>query len=391
MTGSRVVELHDRELRLVAALAQHPMDDAGVARVRALATRSVDWDRLRRIARRNGLAPLLFWNANQVCRDLVPPATLARLRDHFARNSALNAVRTAQLLDLLSLLKRRGVDAVPYKGPAAAVSQYGNVGLREFSDLDLLVRERDVWVAADAMESSGFSPDYEVAPAWRAAFLRDDYVQMFRRDAGRTLVELHWRVAPRSFGVPIDADDLWPRLQHAEVQGVSVLMPSVEDQLLLLTVHAARHGWDKLEAVAGVAALLRQHDDINWPMVWNLASRMRCRRMVMFGLLLAHCLLDVPLPASMPDTARFRSFDRIARLVVLQMAASDAASPEGWPLLALHLQLRDRSIDGARQLFRQISITKPIDRASFPLARPMSFAYPLVRAFRIVRKYGFNH
>ena len=44
-----------------------------------------------------------------------------------------------KLLEILALLDREGVRAIPFKGPTLAVKAYGDLTLRPFSDLDIFV------------------------------------------------------------------------------------------------------------------------------------------------------------------------------------------------------------------------------------------------------------
>ena len=61
-----------------------------------------------------------------------------------------------QLSTLLRNFKAAGIPAIPYKGPALAATAYGNVGLRVFGDLDILIQKEDVPRAADMMTALGY-------------------------------------------------------------------------------------------------------------------------------------------------------------------------------------------------------------------------------------------
>ena len=128
-------------------------------------------------------------------------------------------------------------------------------------------------------------------------------MQSFNRDDGRTVIELHWGVAPRSFGVRFGADDIWPKLEPMALQGATVRMPCLEDLLLMLCVHGGRHIWDKLEGVAAVAELMRRQPALDWTDIWERSRRMHCRRMLEVAVRLAHGLFDVPMPAELEGAA----------------------------------------------------------------------------------------
>lgn len=342
-----------------------------------------DWSRLLRLAHRHRLAPLLYRVLQAAGPAGLPATVLAELRDHGTRSHALSAVLWGELLQVVNRLRDAGVPAIAYKGPAAALTLYGDLGLRQFSDLDILVRRGDVWRAAAVLEAAGFEPDFVVPPSLRDSALRDEYVLMFR--GGRTLLELHWGVARRAFGTPLDEDALWARARTVSHQGADVRVPSDEDHLVLACVHASRHGWDKLEAVVSVATLAGR-EGLDWTYVASLAGRMHARRMVQSGLDLARGLFGVPVPASLLPVR-----PATLRTIVARMASDDGPSGPGWQRLVLQLRLKDSVRDRARQCVRQLLTPSGGDREVVKLPRALSFAYPLVRAVRLVRKYGFSN
>jgi hypothetical protein len=359
-------------------------------RLRALAAGPLRWARLLALAERHGLGPLVAWHLPRACADLVPDGTLARMRDALQKKTALAVLLTGELHRLLGGFDARGIDAIPFKGPALAARLYGHVARRPFGDLDILVREEDVWRASEVLEAAGFVADFEIPEARRAAVLRDEYVRLFRRAGGRLIVELHWAIARRSFAVRFDEATLWRRVRREVLQGRAVLAPSDEDLLLLLCVHGARHTWDRLEGVASVAELLRGSPALDWGHVWRQADSMRCRGMVTFALLLAHGVFGCPLAAEAAEAASPARI-RMARTVVAEWLADEAPAPAFVRQAAFQLRLKDSYGDRARSCALVLLTPTPDDWDGVALPGPLALAYPLVRAFRVARKYGFAH
>jgi hypothetical protein len=359
-------------------------------RLRALAAGQLDWDRLLQLAQRNGLSPLLYSHLNQICAESVPAAQFAFLRDYFQKNSAFALLLAGELMQLLRTFSEHGIKAVPYKGPAIAVKLYGNLALRQFGDLDILVRESDVWRASELIEARGFTPHFNIPETKRTAFLRLSYVQLFRRDAGRTLIELHWSIAPRFFGVKFDASAFWKRLEPLSIQGASTFSPCAQDLLLMLCVHGAKDCWERLEWVAAIAELLRRTQDLDWERVWRQAHEMRCRRMLELGLLLAQGLFDAQLPEKFAVLGQSRELLRLATQVSKNFCRADAHSATFSERVRFHLQLKDSFAEKIRHCVRLAATTTPVDWAALPLPGTLSFAYPLLRAVRLTRKYGLN-
>jgi len=58
-------------------------------------------------------------------------------------NAARNVFLTNKLFEILNLFKKNDILALPFKGPVLAESVYGDLSLRQFVDLDILVHNHD--------------------------------------------------------------------------------------------------------------------------------------------------------------------------------------------------------------------------------------------------------
>ncbi len=378
------------ETDLLVQTARVSIDAGGLDRIRDLTARELNWDQLLSLALRNGLLPLLSFHLNHISGVTVPPERSRFMRDYFEKNSAFNLLMSGELLRILKVFELQGIRAQPYKGPAMAVRLYGNLSLRQFCDLDILVREKDVWRATELLTAEGFEPHFDIPTRKQEAFIRLGYVRLFRRDGGRTLIELHWRTAPRFFGVRLDADGLWQRLETIKILGTDVLSPSPEDLLLMLCVHGAKDSWERLEWVAGIAELLRNTPEMNWEEVWVRGRQMGCEGMLLLGLLLSYDLLDAPLPAGALDRIRkSRKLSTIGGDIAGKFFSQERPTFGFSARLAFHLALKDTTRDKLRYCSRLALTTTPVDWA-MPVPRAFSFAYPLLRAARLTRKYVFT-
>jgi hypothetical protein len=375
----------DRETLLLLDCARATIEPETADRIRARVTAGLNWDRLLTLAQRHGLAPLVYAHLSQICAASVPTDTLAFLRDYSQRNTAYVVLLTGELVRLLKMLEANGVVAVPYKGAALALKLYGSVARRQFADLDILVRKRDVWEAGRLIEAEGFEPVVPIPEAMRARLLRHAYVRTFHHGGSRTLLELHWDIAERYWAVRFDVDAMWRRLEPMTLPGATAYVPCAEDLLLLLCVHRVRHESDKLEGIASLAELLRRTPDLDWPRVWRQSEEMHCRRILEFGLLLAHGLFDVPLPPQAAAVSRSRALLAMARTTVRDLVADDPPPRTGRRKVSFQLGLKDSRADQARYWARALTST-PDDWAMLRLPEPLSFAYPLVRAVRLARK-----
>src|SRR5258708_4194656 len=149
MVSSALAVTNQPELELLLCCARVSMDAERAMKIETLLAHPINWERVLHLAEINKLVPLLHYHLHAIRPDAVPIAILSGLRDRALAIATSNLQRTGELLRSLSLLESHGISAIPMKGPALAASAYGNLGLRHYNDLDILVRERDVIEARD--------------------------------------------------------------------------------------------------------------------------------------------------------------------------------------------------------------------------------------------------
>ena len=172
-TDGRQIELElSPEISLLLACACTRVDQKTAERIKEAAQRSLDWDRLIKASLTHGLMPLLYENLSTHCADIVPPIHLNQLRDLFQMNAARSVLLTGELFNILDRFATEGIEAMPYKGPAIAISIYGRLALRQFSDLDILVRKRDVWRCQQLLISRGYEPHFNITERQLPSFLK---------------------------------------------------------------------------------------------------------------------------------------------------------------------------------------------------------------------------
>lgn len=305
------------EQRALLACLRAPLGEAEAQALRELCEGELDWDVLLGLAKRHRVQPLVFWSLQAMGWVSVP----AHAREHLGAAFHIHASHTfalaRELLHVGELLHQAGVPMVSLKGPTLALSAYGSVALRQFGDLDILVPRSQVLRARRALLEDGYRSRLELAKAQEEAHLRDDSVFDLVRDEGLdgrpTALELHWGLTSRAFTRPIAFEHVHLRLRQGPLVGGVTAHLDAPDLLLILCVHGTKHLWERLQWIADISQVLRQYarcDDkggaweLDWDRVRGLAVRFRVERMVGLGLLLAHDVLQAPLPPQVLAWAR---------------------------------------------------------------------------------------
>jgi hypothetical protein len=285
-------------------------DPAAQERMRGILGEEIDWSSLVSLAAEHRVLPLLRRVFERTCPERLPPDTQKELRAYCHELTLRNLLLTGELLRILRLLNVHGIEAIPFKGPTLAALAYGNLSLREFTDLDIFLRLEDISVAIALLHSHGYriparrfitadghTPD-EMTMRPTASRFRLDYECRLTCPENQVTVELHWRLLPWYFVAPFDLDRIWSHLREVNLSGARVFTLPLGELLLMLCMHATKHEWDRLSYVCDIAELIHNSkDEIVWSDVREQARALGAEYMLGLGLRLAKDLMGVPIPA----------------------------------------------------------------------------------------------
>jgi len=275
-------------------------DDAErIARARVLANR-LDWALIARIAPRQAVMPLAFRFATLALGPRCEVA--ARMRHEFHGNSLRNLQVTRELGRLLDILERRDIAPIVLKGPALALRAYGDLSMRQFTDLDLLVGGRQAAAAVAALGEAGYHPLYRNAA--RRAGRSSVFEATLRNPDALCDIDLHWRLNADYFPYAPEGAGLWERSIEIDLGPRRARCLGVEDEMLYLCAHGAKHGWQTISGIADLAHLIRARP-VDWIALATRAEAVGARRTLLLGMLLASGLLDAAVPEEIvADAAR---------------------------------------------------------------------------------------
>lgn len=294
------------EIQLLLACARVNTDTGQRAHIQQLIAAGPDWNRLVLTARRHGLCLLLHRSLCAVNQERVPPAIIEQLATLATNYHRRNLVLVAELLRIVASLENAGIAVIPYKGPALAQHLYGDFALRQFVDLDLLIKPRDAVQARRLLLAAGLRPAKTVSP------LAEQLYRYFHCEFSFVLLqevalEVNWRLAPTYWRLPRMDHGVWERAGRLRLAGADTANLNLVDLLIVLCIHGCKHKWDTLKWLVDIAELLRGQPQPDWASLQTRAHQMGAVVMLEIGLVLAHDLLEAPVPAEILESARLRS------------------------------------------------------------------------------------
>src|ERR1700731_1075046 len=310
----------------------------------------VSWPALVTLAEAHGVISRLASSVAQLQENLVPSEFADKIRE-LHRAQVLSALQmTAELFRLVDQFRDAGLDAVLVKGPTLALRAYGDTGARQYGDLDFLVRQKDILRATELMISAGYNPEIAVE-SLSPQKMPGQY--LFVRIAAPLLVEFHTERTMRYFPRGLPVEEFFARRQLVSVDGHHIPALAIEDELLLICIHGAKHLWERLSLVADVAAFVTRQTSLNWEGTFATARAAGAERMVHSGLLLAGNLLHAALPQKVQTTLQSdRSASRLAARIGMWLPSAGQTQSGLFARALYRVRMRGNVVSGLSYLLR---------------------------------------
>jgi Uncharacterised nucleotidyltransferase len=345
----------------------------------------VDWPALIAFAEDHSVLGLTAARLVNYGENSVPPKNRESLRSWRRAHALFTMNLTAEMIRLFDSFGAAGIEALVIKGPVLSARCYGDPGLRQYGDLDLIVRDKDILRSSELMIAQGYKPSVPLT-AIQAKKIPGEYV--FRQSTTKLLVELHTERTFRYHPRPLPVEELFKRQTRVTIDAHEIPALSPEDELVLICIHGAKHFWEQLSYIADVAAFVSSQK-LDWTRVESAAREVCAERMLYVGLRQAADILGAPLPEKIaalvqsdPTTAR------LVRQITRWLPAAGSAPPGIVERAMFRMRMRGGLFSGAAYLLRLSLSPTEEDWVEGAENKRHWFLDALGRPFRLARKYG---
>ena len=391
-----IQDSYQTEVQLVLSCSRTLIFPETDTLIKDLLQRDLNWSYIIQKSQLNGVTPLVCHNLLRSYSQYLPSEIFHNLKEFYNSHAQKNLLATMELLRIIRHLESNGVAVLPFKGPLLALQAYGNVSLRQFCDLDILVREKDFRKAIELL----LSLEYRLitSASWlqkrNTPISRKKDYSLVSKD-GNVRVELHWKFSGGHFNLPLNMRLLWHQLERVEVGGLQVRNLPLAELLLYLTMHASRHGWVRLAWICDIAELIRINEDIDWLAEIERAKLLGSQRNLSLGLYLAYDLVGAALPE---EVIQRIERDKIVRQLASEMRGLLFRDMDRTFSISYfhdyHLKVKERFRDRMRlrlhyyYRYIRLAITPTSkDSTLIPLPRSLTLLHYITRPIRLI--YGY--
>jgi hypothetical protein len=285
---------------------------------------------------RQDLAGLLLERLRGPSASRWPTEIMSGLAEVFRGDLAVESLRRRELTNVLDALSAENIHPILFKGAALAYQFYESPAARPRSDVDLIVREKDVNRIRPIMHALGYS-----APTYCDGELVFRQFELSKRDAFGVdhAFDFHWKISTQIVFADV--------LGYEQLSAGSVEVPSLGPRaraagpvhaLLLACIHPAMHHRNeaRLLWIYDVHLLVTRLTTAELQRFAALALETRVATVCAHQLALARARFGTALPASVIDTLSTTSLPEASARYLLrerrwhhEMVASIRALP-GW-------------------------------------------------------------
>ena len=261
---------------------------------------------------------------------------------------------------------------------------YGSLGLREFLDIDIIVKENRT-----LLSPSDFSPEqgYQTTSRSREQqdYLAESGQAAFRRPGDSFGIDLHWKLAPFGMSFPFSEDEIWSRLQNLSMSGSEVPTLAWDHTALFLAFHGFKERWRSLKWICDFAALAGSRPELDWDDLRERSARNHCSRSLLLAASLCHAV-GMNAPPKLLDWARGnRAVESLTRRTLLRLAHPEK-SEDDLSVFADTAAGLERTRDKVRLAAALLTTLTVSDFSAIRLPQRLRGLYYLIRPFRLARK-----
>jgi hypothetical protein len=376
------------EFRLLCLALRQPRRTEDIAALQELVAASPRWNEVIEGARRHRVATFLLHGMRASGSPQVPQPVLAELRRQAREAAQRSLAQVVELARLSRLFGEAGIRVLALKGVVLSAYLYGDLGVRDARDIDLLVDPEDFAAAERILIQSGYEfCGNPASPRQRAAYRHWIKEAEYAHAETGIRVELHHRLSDNPGLIPTAFATLWQEREEVLMGGAVVATLPRRYLGLYLCLHGASHCWERLCWLVDLAAALQAPNAVGAAIA--AAETAGVGAPMLHALVLAHDWLALPVDDHHLARARAkRSVARLDRILAhfYAGAAWNQTPPPGtfaarlryslWLRLytySLKPDLRYRT----RQIMREF--VSPADWDAIPLPDRLFWLFPLLR------------
>ena len=257
-----------------------------------------DWEKTGDFLKNNGLFSLFYDRALNLKLENIPEIFLARLEKLYLRNIQRNTFLERELFNLTDCLRQCNISVIPLKGVILSELLYNDIALRGTSnDIDLLVPYERLKEAEEKILEIGYSFTDKEDTIYLNHKTNKEIVLHKKVNSGYVLLDLHWYITDERLSDNY-LMEFRANAKEVNLKGHQVLIPSTEDLIFYLSLHAINYGhFVTIKYLYDLHRMVILYNKkIDWPEVVRKAKENKLEKILFYSLSFSRDFFETPVP-----------------------------------------------------------------------------------------------
>lgn len=264
-----------------------------------------DWDYLTKTIIDRGVAPLLFKKLTLLTNSSqIPDIVLSKLQHTYYITISRGTILLNYFQSIADAFSKQSISIVALKGVYLSENLYHDIGLRQFSDIDLLVHEEDGEKCLIILERMGFRATgaIKLSKFVNAQFDIVHYTPMVLNGVS---IEIHIKLHRKGEKYNLITSEVWKNAVPVTINKQNVLALNSNDLLIHLCVHLDKHfqgGKVQFTCLSDITNMLNENEArFDWE-AFTASNQLYMSEEVVFKyLVLVNKYMNAPVPADVID------------------------------------------------------------------------------------------
>lgn len=395
------------EEQFILACLRMEFSGSGVAGFPVFDYESFDWDRVYKKSIQWRIAPLLYKILEKLiksplknCPPLegagggqIPKHFIEKIKVKYLITCVANSAIYKDLAEISEVFGKAGIPFILLKGSHLAQFVYKDIGLRPMGDIDILVKKEDLSKAEELLLQMGYTHPVETKSHLHLPY--------FVHSKKMKALEVHWTITKPIWQFNVDIEGLWERARPVGINGTDVLILSLEDIMLYISMHAVyQHNLRALGLTpyCDIAAIIHGYNhEIDWDKLYLRAHEWGVAKYLSLSLRLTHEIFGINAPDSILYASTSESpNEKIvedAKKRILYIKSEESGFSDVSHLFYDNFHPNNRLIKRMFFVFRRIFISpeKLADFYGLPQTSRVVYFYHIYRIISLLYRFTFYY
>lgn len=292
------MELQVEDRIILSSVKVHP-NFSELEHLNGLVLLVQDWDYLISTIIDRGIAPLLYKKLPLLSNSSKIPETVkTKLQQTYYKTFSRSALLYEHFKKIAEAFTTQNIPLIGLKGIYLSEWLYQDIGLRQFSDIDLLVKEEDGKNCLAILSKFGFKQvDIGLSKLVLSKFEIIHYPSMVFDGVS---VEIHIKLHREDEKYNVLTSELWRNAMPTTINGTNVYTLNTYDLLIYLCLHLDKHfnkGHVQFTCFNDITNLLeRCTDTLNWTKLIDTCKLYKCEEIVFKYIVMTNTYMQASIP-----------------------------------------------------------------------------------------------